>query len=363
MSRPIASRIHLAPPVRAVLEMLARSAKSPRRLVDRARIVLAAAGGRSNAAIAHALGFTEKTVRKWRNRFAAHGVRATLEDAHRSGRPERIPVEVRCELMMIACDHPPEILLRDIWTQSSLSDCLMRSTGWRISRSEIGRILRAEDFRPHKMRLWLHSPDPDFREKVRAICRLYTEPPLGASVVCVDEKTCMQALERKHPGRLPAPGRAGRREFEYVRHGTRALIAAFDIKTGQVFAQCRSRRTAEDLRQFMEALADRYPTGDVYVVWDNLNIHHGEAWRRFNQRHGGRFHFVYTPLHASWVNQVEIWFGILQRRILKHGDFSNPAQLAERVMAFVAYWNRHEAHPFRWTFRGRFAQHPDRLAA
>jgi transposase len=193
MSRPIASQIHLAPPVRARLERLARSATSPRRLVDRARILLAAATGKSNAGIGRCLGFTEKTVRKWRNRFAARSVRAALDDAPRSGRPERIPVEVRCELMMIACDRPPEISLRDVWTQTSLSDCLMATTGWRVSRSEIGRILRAEDFRPHKVRLWLHSPDPDFREKVRAICRLYIEPPLGAHVVCVDEKTCMQA--------------------------------------------------------------------------------------------------------------------------------------------------------------------------
>ena len=121
----------------------------------------------------------------------------------------------------------------------------------------------------------------------------------------MDEKTCIQALERKHLGRRAIPGRAGRREFEYIRHGTRTLIAAFDVKTGQVFGQCRQRRTAEDLRQFMEALAERYPKGEVYVVWDNLNIHHGAAWRRFNERHGGRFHFVYTPLHASWVNQIK----------------------------------------------------------
>jgi len=363
MGRPIALRIHVAPPVRARLERLARSATAPRRLVDRARIVLAAATGQSNAEIARALGFTEKTVRKWRKRFAACSQRASLDDRHRSGRPQLIPVEVRCELMMLACDHPPEIALRDIWTYASLSECLMRSTGWRISQSEIGRLLRAEDFRPHRLRLWLHSPDPDFREKVRAVCQLYTQPPLGAHVLCVDEKTCMQALERKHPGRRAAPGRAGRREFEYVRHGTRTLLAAFDIKTGGVFGQCRPRRTAEDLRQFMEALAEEYPTGEVYIVWDNLNIHHGDAWRRFNQRHRGRFHFVYTPLHASWVNQVEIWFAILQRRVLKHGDFRTPNELAARVMAFISHWNRREAHPFRWTFRGRFTQHPDRLAA
>ena len=260
MARPIASRIHVAPPVRARLERLVRSATAPRRLVDRARIVLAAASGQSNAEIARTLRFAEKTVRKWRNRFAARSTRASLDDSDRSGRPESIPVEVRCELMMMACDHPPEIALRDIWTYASLSECLRRSTGWRVSQSEIGRILRTEDFRPHRMRLWLHSPDPDFfLEKVRVICQLYTQPPAWAHVVCVDEKTGMQSLERKHPGRRASPGRAGRREFEYVRHGTQT------------------------------------PAGDVYVVWDNLNIHHGDAWRRFNQRHGGRFHFVYTP--------------------------------------------------------------------
>ena len=363
MPRRTATTVHLAPPVRAVLDEVARRAKSAQRDVERATIVLNAAAGLSNAEIGRLLGLTEKTVRKWRDRFAAHSVRAALDDAKRSGRPASIPVEARCELIKIACDRPPEIALRDIWTHTSLSECLMRNTGWRISRSEVGRILRAEDFRPHRMRLWLHSPDPQFREKVRAICKLYTRIPAGANVLCVDEKTCIQALERRHIGRRPAPGRSGRREFEYVRHGTRALIAAFDIRTGRVFGQCRKRRTAEDLRQFMEALAEKYPTGDVYIVWDNLNIHHGEAWRRFNQRHGGRFHFVYTPLHASWVNQVEIWFGILQRRLLKHGNFSTPAEMVEGVLAFVSLWNRREAHPFRWTFRGRFEQHPEQRAA
>jgi DDE superfamily endonuclease len=103
----------------------------------------------------------------------------------------------------------------------------------------------------------------------------------------------------------------------------------------------------------MEALAKRYPTGRVYVVWDNLNIHHGERWKKFNRRHRGRFRFVHTPLHASWVNQVEIWFSILQRRVLKHGSFVSAAELTARVLGFVRHWNRHEAHPFRWTFRGR----------
>ena len=126
------------------------------------------------------------------------------------------------------------------------------------------RILGVADLRPHKVRYWLHSPDPDFRSKVARICKLYLSPPAGAAVVCVDEKTCIQALERKNPARPAAPGREGRQEFEYRRHGTRALIAAFDVRTGEVFGQLRERRTAEDLRQFMEALARRYPRGPVY---------------------------------------------------------------------------------------------------
>jgi hypothetical protein len=213
------------------------------------------------------------------------------------------------------------------------------------------------------MQLWLHSPDPLFREKVRVICDLYRKPPPGAHVVCVDEKTSIQALSRKHPTRPPRPGRRARWEFEYVRHRTRTLIAAFDVATGTVLGQCRARRTAADLDAFMEALARRYPTGDVYVVWDNLNIHGGDKWAEFSRRHGGRFHFVHTPLHASWVNQIEIWFGILQRRVIRYGEFNSVEELRQRIEGFMAHWNLVEAHPFRWTFRGRFAHHPDQRAA
>jgi transposase len=206
--------------------------------------------------------------------------------------------------------------------------------------------------RPHRVRLWLHSPDPDFQSKVARICRLYRSPPKGAAVVCVDEKTGMQALERRFPLRPAAPGRAPRREFEYVRHGTRTLIAAFDVRTGRVLAHCGPKRSARELERFMEALARAYPTGEVYVVWDNLNIHTGVRWDEFNARHGGRFHFVFTPLHASWVNQIEIWFSVLARRVLRDGSFTSASELTARVLGFVRHWNAKEAHPFRWTFRG-----------
>ncbi len=264
---------------------------------------------------------------------------------------------VRLELIKLACDRPAKCKLpfRDVWTIDTLRTALMRATGFLLSKSEIRRILAVEEIRPHHVRLWLHSPDPDFRPKVRAICDVYiAKPAPGDVVLCVDEKTGMQALEHKHPFIAPARGKAGRREFEYIRHGTRTLFAAFNPHTGHVVGECSVRRKAEDLLRFMERVAEEYPTGNVTIVWDNLNIHKGPAWEAFNQRHGGRFRFLYTPLHASWVNQVEIWFSILARRVLKHGSFATADDLVRAVDGFVAHWNEHEAHPFRWTFRGRF---------
>lgn len=201
--------------------------------------------------------------------------------------------------------------------------------------------------------MWLHSPDPDFQVKVKTICELYLNPPAGAVVLCADEKTGMQARADLCPIHTQGQG-ASRKEFEYVRHGTSTLIAAFNIQTGEVFGGCW-RRTAAGIVRFLEALAKKYPHEEVYLVWDNLNVHKGDAIEAFNARHGGRFHFVYTPRHASWMNQVEIWFSILQRRVLRHGSFSSTADLEAAVMGFIRAWNAIERRPFRWRFRGEFA--------
>jgi transposase len=343
----------------AELLAIVRKATAEQRQVFRAKIVLGCAGGRSVSEVARRLGTTRPTVRLWRDRYAEIGDIEALDDFPRSGRPPRVPLFVRCELVKLACTRPDpgKTRFRDTWTRGQLAAVLERETGYRLSITEVGRILRAEGVRPHRVRMWLHSPDPEFRRKVRRICELYVAPPAGATVLSVDEKTCIQALSRKHPMRPAAPGQPVREEFEYKRHGVRALIGAFDIRSGRVLAHVRARRTAADLDAFMEDVARAYPKGEVYIVWDNLNIHHGDAWTRFNERHGGRFHFVHTPLHASWVNQIEIWFGILQRRVLRHGEFGSVLELEHRLLQFVRHWNREEAHPFRWTFRGRFAQH------
>jgi transposase len=308
--------------------------------------------GLSNAEVGRQVGVTAQTVRKWRTRIERERKLAALDDTPRSGRPAEVPVEVRCAIVKLACDRPADVPFRDVWTLAALQDAAEEDTGWRLSISEIWRILHFEGIRPHHVRMWLHSPDPDFAPKVNRICSLYVAPPRGATVVCVDEKTGMQALERIHPTRQTRRG--VRYEFEYARHGTSTLIAAFDIRTGEVFGRLR-RRTAAGIVRFMEELAKKYPTGPVHVIWDNLNTHRDgpdRRWTRFNERHGGRFHFVFTPKHASWTNQIEIWFSILQRRVLKYGSFRTKKELNATVRGFINHWNRVLAHPFRWTFRG-----------
>lgn len=341
--------------LRAAVAKRARSQREPYRIVIRARIIVLALEGLPNAEIARQLGVSVAVVNKWRGRMVARPQVSTLEDAPRCGRPPRVPVPVRCELVKLACSRPadqPKAPLAQVWTRPLLQKALKRVTGYDLSLSEITRTLRCGGLRPHRVRLWLHSPDPEFRPKVERICGLYLSPPPGSTVLCIDEKSGMQALEHVHPLHLVRPDGVVRREFEYVRHGTSTLIAAFDVRSGRVFGRCW-RRTAEGIVRFMEEIAVRYPTGDVYVVWDNLNIHCGPRWEEFTRRHGGRFHFVYTPKHASWVNQVEVWFSLLARRVLRHASFPTRRDLEAAVRAFIVQWNR-EAHPFRWTFRGDF---------
>jgi transposase len=266
-------------------------------------------------------------------------------------------MEVRAEVIKLACNQPDKqkVPFRDLWTLGALREAVHRETGYLISTSEIRRILEGCDLKPHRVRIWLKSPDPMFREKVKAVCDVYVNPPApGDVVLCIDEKPGMQALQHKHRFRPPTIGVAGRCEFEYIRNGTRNLFAAFNPHTGEVFGKVTKRRRADDLMSFMEQVARRHPTGTVTVVWDNLNIHKGQRWVEFNQRHGNRFRFIFTPLHASWCNQVEVWFSILQRRVLKHNSFESVHELAAQVAAFIKHWNDWEAHPFRWKFRGDF---------
>ena len=335
---------------RGELERRAAAATATQRDALRARIVLSAAEGLSNVNIAERLGISVDTVSCWRRRFARSRLDG-LHDRPRSGRPPTFTPVQRCEIIAAACEPAP---LRDGlhgWTLDRLREQIRTLAIATISRSHLHATLQRADLRPHKKRVWLHSKDPCFREKVTEIVDLYLHPQAGATVVCIDEKPGMQATQRKHEDRPAAPGKDAKREFEYIRHGTQTLLAAFVVHTGAVITRCGPTRTGDDLEAFMEVVAQEIP-GVVDVVWDNLNIHHGERWERFNAKHQNRFRFHYTPLHASWVNQVELWFGVLQRRSLTNGSFRSVADLRATVAAFVAYWNREAKHPFRWSFTG-----------
>lgn len=340
------------------IRKLVYSSKTEQRMAFRASIIWKLAyKGLSPEEVAHKLGTTTKTVAKWERRFLERQVDG-LKDLPRSGAPPRYSLEERCEVLAIACAAPGDYGLEGQarWTYDTLTE-VVRLQGIAMSRSSIWRTLEQNELKPHRVRMWLHSPDPEFKNKVNEIVDLYLNPPQDAVVLCIDEKTGMQATERKYETQRPIPGRPGRYEYEYIRHGTQSLLASFDIRTGRVVARCGSTRTAGDLLAFMdEQVAFEYRHAKrIIVVWDNLNIHHdGKSvrWTEFNERHGGKFEFRFTPLHASWVNQIEIFFSILHRRCLKYGSFTSAEDLRAKVLAFIKRWNEKDGHPFDWCFRG-----------
>lgn len=376
--RPLA----LAPAVREQLVLLSRSRTAPYAHVLRACALLYVADGLPTTKVARLTGQTDRSVRKWKARFAKNPRIDALDDAPRSGRKARVTLDVRVAAIRIACERPdaePAVKgrgkrkkekkadpkrFRDLWTHKSLADEVALQTGVRISKSEIGRILRFHGLRPHMVRQWLTSSDKDFDAKAARVCEVYLDTPADEVVVSVDEKP-IQVLARRYPTTIALNGSL-RREFEYVRHGTRVLLAAFNTRTGQTITELVPRRTGEALVAFMQRVADAYPGKIVHVVWDNLNTH-GDGkdarWTKFNERNGGRFRFVRTPIHASWLNQVEIWFSILQRRVIRFGSFPDANALSERVLGFASVWNEQEAHPFKWTWRSDGPQNPRRRTA
>jgi hypothetical protein len=374
--------------VRVELGRRLRAATSSQREASRARIILACEIHGSAQAVGRAIRVHPSTVERWRARFLEFGL-CGLEDRPRPGRKPKFSPVQRLELVALACQPvvPPEDQGRSVpqlvvqanrqgKTSFSIeelqAEAKKRGRATRtleelttaavqlgivptIGKSTYQRLLAKMDLRPHKTDMWIHSIDPQFREKATAVCELYLNPSPGSVVLCIDEKTGMQAIERRFPDRPAGPGRHRRREFEYKRHGTQSLLCAFEVHTGRAVARCGPTRKADDLVAFMEEVACLYPDVIVHVVWDCLNIHfdgRDGRWTAFNQRHGNRFVFHYTPKHASWVNQVECFFSIIQRQCLTNGNFRSAQELRDAVLSFIAYWNQEKAHPFRWTFTG-----------
>jgi len=340
---------------RVELERRTRASTAMQREALRAKIVLGCANGKPAHEVAQRLAVSKRCVEKWRARFVRERL-AGLDDLPRDGRKLKYDTNTRIEIIALACEplamEGNKPIRRTIEELRELA--VQRDIVKQIAWSTVQRILSEADVRPHHVRGWLHSPDPKFREKVNQITDLYLNPPPGSVVISIDEKPGMQATERTHPSRAAAAGRSARYEFEYKRHGTQTLISGFVVHTGEVLAACGATRTGEDLVTFMDGVAQRFPDVPIHVIWDNLNIHYDgkdDRWTKCNDRHGHRFFFHYTPKHASWVNQVEVFFSILQRRCLRGASFRSTTELRNAVLAFIQRWNQN-AHPFRWTFKG-----------
>ena len=331
---------------RRKLEQIVRAGSSPQRLVLRARIVLAAAAGAANAAIARDLGCSAAVVRTWRRRFAVRGIPG-LFDKPRSGRPETHGPSARLAVLAVATSVPPEG--ESQWSQRGIAIHL-GERGLAISAATVGRVLGEARVRPHKVRGWLNrADDPSFWLRAGQVCRLYLNSPPGTVLISVDEKTGIQAKSRKHP-QIPArPGQDARREFEYVRHGTISIIAAMNVTTGEVIAERITRNDSQTFIAFLAMLHQMIPPHlRIHLIMDNGSSHTSRAtcaWLAARPR----FSVTFTPKHASWLNMVEQWFGVLTRRLLRRGDFTSRDDLDAKITAFTIRHNKN-ARPYKWSY-------------
>jgi transposase len=332
---------------KAKLEAIVRSPSAPQALVRRAWIVLLAHRRWPNARIAAHLRCAVGTVRTWRHRFVRGGMPALLDRA-RSGRPEVYGPDVRLRIVAAATSVPPPGT--SVWTHALIAGELADTA---ISRSQIGRILAELQLRPHRVRGWLNRADDDqFWVQAAAVCDLYLHPPPGTVVICIDEKTGIQAKYRTYPERRPAPGRPARREFEYVRNGTVSIVAALQVATGQVIVEPISRNDSATFIGFLHRIDQCIaPHLNIHIVMDNGSSHTAKATRAWIAAHP-RIRVTYTPKHASWLDMAELWFSVLTRALLRRGEFTSRPDLIEKITSFVIRYNR-TAKPWKWAYDAR----------
>jgi transposase len=331
---------------RRELERRVRAQTTPHRDRQRAEVVLLAADGVTGTQIASMVGLSPQSVCKWRIQFRDRGLDG-LNDAPRSGRPLVYGPTDRLVLMAKVTEEHPTVDAQ--WSHSELA-AAMAAAAIPISASQIGRILAADDLKPHLVQGWLTRRDtPEFWERAADVCALYLHPPMNAVVLSIDEKTGIQAKSRKHPTQPMKRGQPERREFEYRRHGTASLIAAMDVATGKVTATDVARNDSVHFIEFLAHIdASIDPGLAIHVVLDNGSSHRSKATRKWFTEHP-RFVVHHTPAHASWLNQVEAFFSILTRKVLRRGDFSSRADLVDKMLKFIEHRNQ-TVTPFKWVY-------------
>lgn len=338
MGRPL-TPIVLTTDERATLDGWARRRTTAQALALRARIVLGAAAGESNTGIARRERVTKATVGKWRRRFLQKRLEGLLDEP-RPGVPRTIS-DAQVEAVIT---KTLETTPRDAthWSTRAMA----KTTD--LSQSAISRIWRAFGLQPHRVQTFKLSKDPQFIEKVRDIVGLYLDPPDRALVLCVDEKSQIQALDRSAPILPLAPGIPERRTHDYRRHGTTSLFAALDVATGKVIGECHRRHRSQEFLQFLRTIDANVPTGlDIHLILDNYGTHKTPRVRRWFAAHP-RFHLHFTPTSASWLNLVERWFALLSDKQIKRGAHRSTRALEDTIRAYLEITNG-SPQPFVWT--------------
>lgn len=334
MSTPVP--IVLEPQTRAALDRIVGAPTSQVRQVLRARIVLLAAEGRPNGAVAAELGCNVNTVRLWRNRFVAQGLRGLQDAAGRGRKP--VIVGVREAEIVSATLTPPDQSTH--WSARRLAAKL------KVSKSTVHRVWQAHRLQPHREKTFKFSRDPLLVEKVLDLIGLYLNPPEKALVLCVDEKSQIQALERTQLALPLAPGKTACRTHDYTRHGTATLFAALSYPQGDVMGTCAARHRHQEFLDFLRLIDRTYPTGELHLVLDNYGTHkHDRVQRWFAKR--PRYHLHFTPTSASWMNLVELFFSILTRQRVRRGSFTSVQALYKALHGYLQDWNQHPT-PFSW---------------
>jgi transposase len=331
---------------RAELRAVVNSPDVSAAVATRARIVLWRAEGRQKQEVAALAGVSRPTVDLWLRRFGADGVAGLVDRARGAGR-EQVPASIRARILAATRTSPPAGSGLSHWSSREMAAFIMRTEGVYVSYHYVAKLWRETGLKPHRQGTFKVSRDPAFAEKVADVVGLYLEPPGGAVVLSIDEKTQIQALDRTQP-MLPIEFEAReKRTHDYVRHGTTNLFAALNVGTGEVFGQCAPTRDGAAFLAFLKQAVKPHAGKEIHVVLDNLSTHTTPevvAWLERNQHIS--FHF--TPVGSSWINQIETWFGIITRQSIRRGTFTSVKVLIKQIRDYIAHWNTNPK-PFIWT--------------
>lgn len=338
-----ARRVELTAEEEKTLRMWARAGTTQQRLARRAEVVLALSRGLPIREVGLSCGMSENSVFKWKRRFL-EGRLDGLADEARPGRPATISAEQRLRVLDLATGAPSRG--KTSWSVRDLAE----ASG--LSATTVHRILHEGKLKPHKVEYWCgRSPDPEFEAKQAAILGLYLDPPENALVLCVDEKSQIQALDRTQPELPLRSGEPKRLTATYKRHGTTCLLAALSVHEGEVTARCRDKNDHVTFLAFLKALYRKYPHRKLYVICDNLSVHKHHEVKEWAQRRR-RLTILHTPTYASWLNQVEIFFNIFTREVLKGGVWTSKQELINRIIYYIKRYNE-QATPFSWNYTGK----------